>query len=156
MIRAAVLNARSAPFLGAPRVDRLLRGQTYAVIGRDADARWFLLQLSNRQAWAWGYYLAINGNEFSVPVVSPFTTQGNPAAQTGVVAQAVAGLKLRAAPTIASEQIGRITWGAILPVLGRSPSGEWWRVVWFGTEGWVYSPYLRIVEGNIDSVPVIP
>ncbi|MAS37690.1 MAG: hypothetical protein CL610_27085 [Anaerolineaceae bacterium] len=155
VIRAAVLNARSAPFLGAERVDRLLRGQTYAVVGRDPDARWYLLQLSNKQAWAWGYYLAINGNEFSVPVVSPFTTQGNPAAQTGVVVQSQAGMKLRAAPTIASEQIGRITWGGIMPVLGRTPSGEWYRVIWKGTEGWVYSPYLEIVEGNIDNVPVI-
>ena len=81
MIRAAVLNARSGPFLGADRVDRLLRGQTYAVVGRDEHARWFLLQLSNKQAWAWGYYLAINGNEFSAPVVSPFTSQGIPSSQ---------------------------------------------------------------------------
>ena len=65
-----------APFLGAPRVSRLLRGQTYQVLGRNEDTSWFLLQLSGTQAWAWGYYLAINGNEFSVPIVSPFTTAG--------------------------------------------------------------------------------
>jgi hypothetical protein len=156
VIRAAVLNARSAPFLGADRVDRLLRGQTYAVVGRDPDARWFLLQLSNKQAWALGYYLAINGNEFNAPVVSAFVTQGNPAAATGVVAQTQAGMKLRAEPSVVSAQIGRITWGAILPVIGRSPNGEWWRVVWKGTEGWVYAPFLRIIEGDLNSVPVIP
>src|SRR5690606_7143118 len=155
VIRAAVLNARAAPFLGADRVDRLLRGQTYAVVGRDRDARWFLLQLSNKQAWAWGYYLAINGNEFSVPVVSPYVTQGDPAARTGVVVQTRAGMRLRAAPTVASEQIGRITWGAILPVIGRTASGEWYRVIWRGTEGWVYTGFLRIIEGNINDVPVI-
>ena len=70
VIRAAVLNVRAAPFLGADRVGRILRGQTYAVVGRDPDARWFLLQLSDRQAWAWGFYLAVNGNEFNAPVVS--------------------------------------------------------------------------------------
>lgn len=155
VIRAAVLNARSAPYLGADRVDRLLRGQTYAVVGRDPDARWFLLQLSNKQAWAWGYYLAINGNEFSVPVASAFTTQGNPAASTGVVAQTQAGMKLRAAPTVNSAQIGRITWGAILPILGRTPSGEWYRTVWKGTEGWVYASFLKILEGDLNNVPVI-
>ena len=156
VIRAVVLNARSGPYLGADRVARLLRGQTYNVVGRDANARWFLLQLSDRQAWAFGYYLAINGNEFNAPVVSSFVTQGNPAAQTGVVAQAEAGMRLRAAPTTGSPQIGRITWGAILPVTGRTPGdGAWWRVIWKGTEGWVFSPYLEIIEGDISDVPTI-
>jgi hypothetical protein len=126
------------------------------VIGRDHNARWFLLQLSDRQAWAFGYYLAVNGNEFAAPVVSSFVTQGNPASQTGVVAVAEAGLKLRALPTVNSEQIGRITWGAILPVTGRTAGdGAWWRVIWKGTEGWVFSPYLRLIEGSITDVPTI-
>lgn len=156
VIRATVLNARSGPFLGADRVARLLRGQTYNVVGRDADARWFLLQLTDRQAWAFGYYLAINGNEFNAPVVSSFVTLGNPAALTGVVAQAEAGMRLRAEPSVASPQIGRITWGAILPVTGRTPGdGAWWRVIWKGTEGWVFSPYLEIIEGDIRDVPTI-
>src|SRR5262249_3254850 len=59
VIKAAILNVRDAPSLGANRVARILRGQTYQVVGRDANARWFLLQLSNTRAWAWGYYLAI-------------------------------------------------------------------------------------------------
>jgi uncharacterized protein YraI len=156
VIRATVLNARTGPYVGAERTGRLLRGQTYNVIGRDHNARWFLLQLSDRQAWAFGYYLAVNGNEFNAPVVSSFVTQGNPAAQTGVVAVAEAGLKLRAAPTINSEQIGRIIWGAILPVTGRTGGdGAWWRVIWKGTEGWVFSPYLRLIEGEISDVPTI-
>jgi uncharacterized protein YraI len=155
VIRAPVLNARSGPFLGAPRVARILRGQTYAVIGRNEDTSWFLLQLSSTQAWAWGYYLAINGNEFSVPIVSPFTTSGPPASSTGVVAVSEAVLKLRAAPTVASTQIGRVDWGAILPVIGKSADGAWWRVVWKNTEGWVYSPFMRVIEGNLNSVPII-
>ncbi len=156
VIRATVLNARTGPYLGAERTARLLRGQTYNVLGRDQNARWFLLQLSDRQAWAFGYYLAVNGNEFAAPVVSSFVVQGNPAAQTGVVAVAQAGLKLRAAPTINSEQIGRITWGAILPITGRTAGdGAWWRVIWKGTEGWVFSPYLRLLEGSIGDVPTI-
>lgn len=156
VIRAAVLNVRNGPFLGAERVGRILRGQTYAVVGRDPDARWFLLQLSDRQAWAYGYYLAINGNEFNAPQTSAFITQGDPAASTGVVAQAFAGLKLRAEPNVNSPQIGRVTWGYILPVLGRTPGdGAWWQVVYKGTVGWVFAPYLRIIEGNREDIPTI-
>ena len=126
------------------------------MVGRDANARWFLLQLSNKQAWSLGYYLAVNGNEFNAPVVSSFVTQGNPAAQTGVVALARAGLRLRAEPTVASPQIGRVTWGAIVPVTGRTGGdGAWWRIIWKGTEGWVYSPYMDLLEGDIRDVPTI-
>lgn len=155
VIRAPVLIVRAAPYLGADRVGRILRGQTYAVVGRDPDARWFLLQLSDRQAWAWGYYLAVNGNEFNAPVVSSFVTQGNPAALTGVVAQTNAVMKLRAEPSIYSAQIGRIPWGDILPIIGRTSDGIWWQVVFRGTTGWVFSEFLTILEGDLNSVPII-
>lgn len=155
VIRAAVLNVRSAPYLGATRVGRVMRGQTYVVVGRDPDARWFLLQLSDRQAWAWGYYLAVNGNEFNAPVASSFVTQGNPGAATGVVAQTNAVMKLRAEPNFYSAQIGRIPWGDILPVVGRTADGVWWQVVFRGTTGWVFSEFSTILEGNLNNVPIL-
>lgn len=154
VIRAQVLLVRSGPFLGAPVAGRVLRGQTYQVIGRDTDARWFLLQLSSGQGWVWGYYLNVNGNEFNAPVASSFVTAGNPAALTGVVGQSQSGLRLRAAPDVTSAQIGRIPWGDILPILGRTDGGDWYQVVFRGTTGWVAAAYVDIIEGNAASVPI--
>lgn len=154
VIRAAVLNVRSGPFLGAPRIGRILRGQTYQVIGRDEKAYWFLLQLSDKQAWAWGYYLAVNGNEFNAPVVGSFVTSGPPASDTGVVAQTHAGMKLRSEPTINSAQIGRVPWGDLLPVIGRTYDNTWYQVVFRGTTGWVFASYVDILRGSIEDVPV--
>lgn len=151
VIRAQVLLVRGAPYSGAPVVGRVRRGQTYQVLGRDADARWFLIQLSQGQGWVWGYYLQVNGNEFNAPVTSPFVTQGNPAAATGVVVQSQSGLRLRAAPSTDSEQIGRIPWGEIMPVIGRT--GLWYQVVFRGTVGWIAAEYVKVVEGDINSVP---
>lgn len=154
--RASVLNVRAAPSLGGPRVGRIFRGQTYQIVGRDVDARWFLLQLSGRQAWAYGYYLFVNGNEFNAPVVSAVTAFPVPpnVPDYGVLAQTQAVMKLRASPTVGSAQTGRIDWGAFLPVIGRTAAGDWYQVVWKGTVGWVYTPYLEIVQGNIGAVPV--
>jgi uncharacterized protein YgiM (DUF1202 family) len=135
-------------------VGRVLRGQTYQVLGRDADARWFLIQLSAGQGWVWGYYLNVNGNEYNAPLTSPFVTQGNPAAETGVVVQSQAGLRLRAAPTTDSEQIGRIPWGEIMPVIARTGNGLWYQVVFRGTVGWIASEFVKVVEGDINSVPL--
>lgn len=157
VIRAPVLNVRAAPSVYSDRVGQVLRGQTYQVIGRDPNARWFLLQLSDRQGWALGYYLYITQNEFNAPVVSSYALTGNPAAASpsGVVAVSYSTLRLRSQPTIYSEQIGRITWGGTVGVVGRTANGEWWQVVWKGTTGWAWSSYLRVVEGSLDSVPIV-
>lgn len=155
VIRASVLNVRDAPSLGGNRIGRILRGQTYAVVGRDTDARWFLLQLAGYQGWAYGYYLFIDGNEFTPPVVSGNTVlglAGQP--DTGVRAQTEATMRLRAAPTVASRQIGRVTWGAFLPVTGKTADGFWYQVVWKDTVGWVYSPFVEVIEGDLNNVPV--
>jgi hypothetical protein len=157
VIRASVLNVRAEPSVSSARVGRIRRGQTYQIIGRDKRAYWFLLQLSGFQGWVLGYYLYVNGNEFNAPVVSSFTTAGNPAASspTGTVAQSFATVKLRGQPTIYAEQTGRITWGGRVAVVGRTISGEWWQVIWKGTVGWAWSGYFRVVEGSLDKVPIV-
>jgi uncharacterized protein YraI len=155
VIRASVLNIRDAPSTGGNRIGRILRGETYAIVGRDSNARWFLLQLGGYQGWAYGYYLAFNLNEFIAPVVSGNALLGLAGqADTGVRAQTQATMRLRAAPTVASAQIGRVTWGAFVPVVGRTADGFWYQIVWRGTVGWVYSEFLRVLEGNLANVPI--
>jgi hypothetical protein len=156
VIRASVLNVREAPSLGGNLLGRILRGQTYAIVGRNQNATWFLLQLSGRQAWAWGYYLYINGNEFNPPVVSGSSVLGLPGGvqDTGVIVQTQAGLRLRSAPTVNSAQTGRIGWGSFLPVVARSVDGVWLQVVWKGTVGWVARGYVEPFQGDLNSVPI--
>jgi uncharacterized protein YraI len=154
VIRASVLIVREAPYIGAPRVGTIRRGQTFAVVGRDPRAYWFLLQLSDKQAWAWGYYLAVNGNEFNAPVVNSFVTQGDPAAAAAVTVQTQAGLRLRADATVYAEQIGRIPWGQILPVIGRTGDSTWYQVVFADTVGWIAAGYTRPLRGDVSTVPV--
>ena len=153
VIRASVLLVRAEPFLGAPVVGRVLRGQTYQVLGRNRDAYWFLIRTSLGQGWVWGYYFHVNGNEFNAPVASSFTTSGDPAAMSGVVVQTEAGLRLRAEPNTSSAQIGRIPWGDILPVLARTRDG-WYQVIFRGTTGWIASGFVKVVQGNLNSVPI--
>jgi uncharacterized protein YraI len=156
VIRAGVLNVRDAPSLGGGRLGTILRGQTYAVVGRNANATWFLLQLSTRRAWAWGYYLFIDGNEFNAPVVSVLTEVGLPPGitDTGVLAVTQAGLRLRAEPNVSSAQIGRVTWGSFVPIVGRTAFGDWYQIVWKGTVGWVAAGFLEIRQGNLNNVPI--
>ena len=130
VIRAPVLVVRGGPSAYAPRLGTVLRGQTYQVVGRNDNARWFLIQLSGYQGWVLGYYVYINTNEFNAPVVSDFILQGNPGDLTGNVAMSVDTLRLRALPTVYSDQIGES--------LGRNHVGgrqdRQWRMVAGGME----------------------
>ncbi len=155
VVRASVLIVRDGPSLGANRVGTIRRGEVYVVVGRDPDARWFLLDLGDRQAWAWGFYLFIDGNEFKPPVVGPFAVSDG-ITDVPLVVRSISGLKLRAEPNTQSAQIGRIEWGATMPVVGRSERGSWYLVIWKGTEGWVFSPFTEPVQGSLNDVPFVP
>lgn len=156
VIDAAVLNIRSAPSLGGDRISRVFRGQTYQVIGRNAGADWFLLQLSGFQGWAYGYYLFFNFNEFTAPISAATTDFPVPEGyvDTGVLAQTEATMRLRGEPNVMSPQTGRITWGSFLPVIARTADNQWILVEWKGTLGWVFTPFLEIIQGDLNSVPV--
>lgn len=155
IIRAEVLLARQQPYFSAPVVGRVLRGETYQIVGRDPDAQWFLLQLATGQGWVWGYYVFVDGNEFAAPVANPFSNFGAPANTTGLVVQATATLNLRAQPNATADRIGRVTWGDTLAVIGRSRVGSWYQVAYKGTVGWVFAPYTDVVEGSEDNVPFV-
>lgn len=157
VIRAGVLNTRDAPSTGGNVVRRILRGQTYQVVGRDPDARWFLLELGGVQAWAYGYYLFINGNEFNPPIRSAATVFGIPPGftDTGVLVQTCAVMKLRAQPNVFAEQTGRITWGEFLPVTARTPAGDWYQVLWKGTIGWMFSGFTWLRQGDYANIPIV-
>lgn len=157
VIRAGTLNTRDAPSLGGNVVGRIIRGETYAVTGRNQDATWFVLQLNGFEAWVYGYYLFINGNEFNPPIRSATSIYGIPAGfnDTGVLIQTNATMRLRSTPSIFAPQTGRITWGAIIPVSGRTPAGDWYQVLWKGTIGWVFTGFLDITQGDLANVPII-
>ncbi|MEM6281735.1 MAG: SH3 domain-containing protein [Chloroflexota bacterium] len=154
VVEASVLVVRDGPGISAGRVTTIRRGETYAAIGRDPEARWFLLDLGTRQGWAFGFYLFIDGNEFNVPVVSAFDLGG--IEPTDVVVRSVSGIRLRAEPNIESAQIGRINWGDVMVVTGRSEFGSWYQVVFKDTPGWIFAPLTEPVQGDINSVPVLP
>ncbi len=155
IIRAEVLLARQQPYFAAPVTGRVLRGETYQIVGRNPNAQWFLLQLNSGQGWVWGYYLFVDGNEFNAPVANPFTNFGSPADTALLVVQTTSTLNLRAEPNVTAERIGRIPWGDTVAVIGRSRVGPWYQVAYRGTVGWIFAPYTDRVEGSEDDLPFI-
>ncbi|MFZ4827797.1 MAG: SH3 domain-containing protein [Phototrophicaceae bacterium] len=156
IVRATVLNVRDTPFLAGKVLTSVRRGETYGIYGRNHDASWFLIQTAYGQGWVYGYYLSIDGNEYSPPVVTSYVIYPEPATSSTVTGRTTSVLKLHNEPSVNAIQTGRVDWGAILPVVGRTDGGHYLQVVWKGTLGWVYAPYVEIIVGEYDSLPIIP
>lgn len=62
---------------------------------------------------------------------------------------------VRIVPAIGAELRGTVPAGYVFEIInGRSPDNEWLRVHFNGDEGWVNVAPLRILEGDIGSLPV--
>lgn len=156
IIREPVVVARSAPSVNAGVITRLLRGQQYVILGKSGDRRWFLMQFSGFQGWVFCDYVYVYPVAPSeVPIVSGFVLQGDPAALSGVVAQALVRLNIRAHPTADSERLGQLGIGDVAAITGRNAAGDWYQVNAGGVVGWVAVEWTRIVEGDPNGVPII-
>lgn len=77
-------------------------------------------------------------------------------AQSGVRALVINEFaNVRIVPAIGAEVIGTVPAGYVFEaVTGRSGDGEWIRVSFNGSEGWVNLAPLKILEGDLNSLPV--
>ncbi len=60
---------------------------------------------------------------------------------------------VRIAPSLGREVIGSLALGQSVPATGRSPNGQWFRIDFFGQEGWI-GRVVVTVSGNPDVLPV--
>jgi uncharacterized protein YraI len=70
-----------------------------------------------------------------------------------VTARPTANMNLRIGPGTSYTIIGRVPFGQVLPVIGRTEDQRWLLVEVEGEVGWVAGWYCE-VEGNLADVPV--
>ena len=155
VVRAQALSVRAQPFVGADRIAVIRRGERYQIVGRDGDVKWILLDLNGQQGWVWHYYIHVDGNVYSAPIMNTFALSNPPSNDADFTVRTKSVLKLRAIPDISAPQIGRVDWGAVVPVIARSDAGIWYQVIWKNTEGWIYAPYTDPFTGAYDIVPTV-
>ncbi len=121
-----------------------------------------------RLLWAWlGWMLlalAVLSGAWADPVReegTPFPTlTGTP---VGALIKVVGGgelqINVRAGPGVSFPLVGILVVGEEVPALGRSPGGNWVKIVYPGSpqgEGWVYAPYIRLVQGELPVLEIPP
>jgi len=156
--RVSGLALRTGPYLGATIIGVVTPGNTYNVLARNNDEgvfTWYLLDAGGRQGWSSGRFLQLTGDENIVPEQgSVFDTLDNPP-DTGVTVRPRAVMNLRRRPSVRTQRIGSVPWGATVPLLGRTvQGGNFWLLVRYeGQVGWIFAPFVDVPR-NLDAVPV--
>jgi uncharacterized protein YgiM (DUF1202 family) len=74
-----------------------------------------------------------------------------------VTATTKENLRVRAAPSASSQQLGLLNKGDTVQVIGRTSASDWWQISLPsnpGTKGWILASFTD-VNGPIDSIPVV-
>lgn len=153
-VNTSVLNFRSGPSTSATILAKLNKGATYPVTGRTADNVWAQIVVNGTTGWVMAQYLTFSGDFNSVPVVGG---QAAPAPQvpqpTGAKGLTQGNLRIRAAPTRYSAQIGLIPWGTTVDIYGKDEGHTWYQVNYNGTIGWAFAPWIKLTVGDFDLLP---
>ncbi len=156
------LALRTGPYLGATMITTLTRDTTYNVLGRNRSEgiyNWYLIQTSDgRQGWASGRYLDLNVDVNAVPEVGSVFDTINDAPDIGALAIPRAVMILRKGPSVRAEEIGKIGYGEVVQLIGRTVqanTNQWFQVrrPSTGEVGWIYAPWVT-AKGEINQVPI--
>jgi uncharacterized protein YraI len=157
-VTADVLNVRNGPGTGYDVLQTINNSATYPVVGRVADNSWLQLNANGVVGWSSGNYLNATGDLNTVPVINTGTTNPPPSGSTGVRVRAFANLHVRASPNSGSALLDNLAYGSDVDVIGRTADNSWLQVTYnngvSNINGWIYSPYIRIISGSLLNVPV--
>jgi uncharacterized protein YgiM (DUF1202 family) len=157
-VLASALNVRDAPNATTGRVvTEVLRGQSYPVVGRNADSSWWQITANGVTGWVSGRYVSVTNaqlvqvtNSGSAPAPQPtypsylygqcpgFLPSRLVIGGWGRVTPGLSN-NLRAQPNSTSALLGQIPSGGTFSVIGGPVCAEntaWWQVQYYSITGW--------------------
>lgn len=161
-----VVNLRDGPSLYAAKViGSIPQRATFEVEARNGNGAWYLINYQGVRGWVSAEYvnlvdgfvteLVVSAEVVPAPpvgsVVVPETTTGQPVTVRG---RMTANLKIRDAASIQGSEIGEIPAGTELVIAGRNTTGAWYLVTYNGIQGWIYSPFVTLIEGGVTDLPL--
>lgn len=141
-VTAYFLNVRSIPnpYTGAI-VTRISNGQTYAVVGRNADTSWLQLNVNGIIGWVNSHYVYAP-NAYLAPVTDPGGQPPPPPQATATVLAYY--LNVRSGPSPFTPALTIISRSQTYPVIGRNAAGTWVQLNVNGIPGWVNRGWVAV------------
>lgn len=149
------LNVRSGPGLNFDILTKIDRGQTYPVLGRNADSSWWEIQVGNIIGWVSAPFVSVTNGQ-TVPVgdgqiVDVIPDQPTiPGGPTATVLSA--RLNVRSGPGLNFDILTAVEFGDTYPIVGRNANSSWWQINVNGLIGWVSGALIAV--DNEQQVPV--
>lgn len=122
------------------------------------------MRLLKKKRWIWGsigFFIflvvqisAVQASQLAQqPTVSVPTVTGTPTGPMGVViADPEEQINVRSGPGTDYPRVGVLLNRQEVPVLGRTPAGDWIQILYLGVDegvAWVYAPLMRIEGGEL-------
>lgn len=153
-VTTGMLNVRNAPnAITGAILTKIPRGAVYPVVGRNADASWWQVNVNGTVGWVNASYVrAANTGNVPVAGTAPPVTQPQP---TGFTATAIVNVNMRSGPGTSFAVRTVIPRGSQVPIIGRNAGNSWYQVNYNGVEGWVSAAYaIAGWNTNFSAIPV--
>lgn len=151
-VAAGALHVRSGPSSSYNVVAYIYQGQTVYMLGRNLEATWIKIRLTNGQeGWVNASYIIPSVPVHSLPVVYG---GGDPGGNL-MAYVAVGALNVRSGPSVYFNIITVVYRGQVVSLLGRNADATWVKVVTpSGQQGWLNVRYVT-PTGSVWSLPVL-
>jgi uncharacterized protein YgiM (DUF1202 family) len=149
-VTAFRLNVREQPNASSNILTKINQGETYAIVGCNADRSWWQINVNGTVGWVFGSFV----NTANVNCSS--SSGGNPPpAASGYVVTAAIGVNIRSLPSTSGAILGTIRANQSAQVIGRNSNSTWWQVRFGSITGWVSAGFARIQpDADVSRVPI--
>jgi uncharacterized protein YraI len=156
IVGAGALNLRTGPGVQFKILAQVFRSQPLTVLARNRDGTWLqVARVDGLTGWVNTACLHIqNGNLSDLPVAGAGNIAMLKVRPTRVRGKLTSGLRLRTGPGTSYPEIATLQWGTVIDIVGHSADRSWLQVQVGDQSGWIYAPYVRVVSGDLDEVPV--
>jgi uncharacterized protein YgiM (DUF1202 family) len=156
-VTAGRLNVRRQPGLTSDVLLKINRGETYPVLGQNAEGTWLQIDVNGTIGWVNDDYV-----ELSNPTPLPVADEVIPDAEAPlvednpIVTATPYTVNIRSGPGTQFADIGNMDIGTTARVIGKNPAGNWWKVDYNGIVGWVTAQYTRLQRtADPANIPVV-
>lgn len=151
------LAMRVSPDIVAQEVTILGATTSPTVIGRTGDNTWLRVQSAGASGWVDTSAVTLTGNCLGVPIADYATatpqftaTPSVPTATIKVNLNVRRGASVRFAPAL-----GQFAPGDTTQIIAVNPAGDWYKVVFGNSQGWIYNdPAYIEVSGNLSGLAI--
>jgi hypothetical protein len=172
------VNVRAEPDIASETLFQIDTGTTALAVARCCETNdWLLIRLSDEddepaaeatpeatpgfladdplEGWVAYFTVEVTGAVDDLPVLVPGQTAEENLVSPSDYAEARFNARIRPAPTLNSDTLVIVPFGAEVQVLGRDDDGEWLYVAYDSVSGWVSAPLIELTPAQIDTLDII-